>query len=72
MNQAQSHPISFDSRSSDLARVCLALAKTNSKAAWLRRHHRKATGADLNRHPLGILSLPKCDAPPSCARIQSP
>jgi hypothetical protein len=54
MNKAQSRPISFDSRSTDLARVCLALAKTDSKAGWQCHHHRKAIGADLNRHPLAL------------------
>jgi hypothetical protein len=33
MNKAQSHLISFDFRS-DLARVCLALDTTDSKAPW--------------------------------------
>jgi len=68
MNKAQSHLISFDSRFAGLARVCLALAKT----AWQCRNQGKAIGADLNRHPLAILSLPGANARPGWARIQSP
>ena len=56
MNKPQSHLISLDSRSAGLARVCLALAKTDSKAAWQCRHQ-KNYRADLNRHPLAFLSL---------------
>ena len=59
MNKPQSHLISFDSRSAGLARVCLAPAKTGSEAAWQCRNQGKAIAADLNRHPLAILSLTK-------------
>ena len=57
MNNAQSHLISFDSRSAGLARVCLALAKTLSEAAWPCRNQGKAIGADLKGRPLTIVSL---------------
>ena len=72
MNKAQSHLISFDFRSSGSARVCLALAKTDSEAAWQCRNQGKAIGADLNRHPLTILSLTRRHARPGCAMLQSP
>jgi len=67
MNQALWHRISFDFRSADLARVCLALAKT----AWQCRNQGKAIGADLNRHPLAILSFPGAMRA-GLGRIQSP
>jgi len=57
MNNAQSHLISFDSRSAGLARVCLALAKTLSEAAWPCPNQGKAIGADLNLRPLTSVSF---------------
>jgi hypothetical protein len=72
MNKTQSHLISFDSRSAGLARVCLALAKTDSKAAWQCRKHGKATGAYLYSLPLALPSLTRCHARRGCAIIQSP
>jgi hypothetical protein len=72
MNKTQSHLISFDSRSAGLARVCLALAKTDSRAACHSRNQGKAIGTDLNRHPLAIFSLARCHARPAGAMIQSP
>lgn len=72
MNEAQSHRISFDSRSAGLAQVCLALVKADSKAACQCHNQGKTIGADFNRHPLGILPLARCEARPGCAMIQSP
>jgi hypothetical protein len=72
MNKPQSHRISFDLRSAHLARVCLALGTTDSKAAWQRRYQAKAIGADLNDHPLAILSSSRSHAQPGCVIIQSP
>jgi hypothetical protein len=57
MNKAPSHLSALDSRSAGLARVCLALAKTDSRAACQCRNQGKTIGADLNRHPLAILFL---------------
>jgi len=57
MIKALSHPSSFDSPSAGLVRVCLALAKTDSKAAWQDRNREKTIGADLNRHPAAIQAL---------------
>jgi len=64
MNKAPSHLSWCDSRSADLARVCLALPKTGSEAAWQCRNRRKAIGADLNQHPLGptIATAAPCSA----------
>jgi hypothetical protein len=72
MNKPQSHRLSFDLRSVALARLRLALATTDSKAAWQRRYQGKAIGADLNGHPLAILSSSRCHAQPGCVIIQSP
>ena len=72
MNNAQSHLISFDSRSAGLARVCLALAKTLSEAAWPCRNQGKAIGADLNRRPLTILALIIRPARRRCILLESP
>jgi hypothetical protein len=72
MNNVQSLPILFDSRSANLARVCLTLAKTDSKPASQSRNHGKAADAQLKRHPLTFLSLTKCYARRDCAMIQSP
>jgi hypothetical protein len=72
MNQALWHRISFDFRSADLARVCLALATTHSKAAWQCHYQGKAIGPDLNGHPLAMLSSPGCHTQPGCLIIQSP
>lgn len=72
MNNAQSHLISFDSRSAGLARVCLALAETLSKAAWPCRNQGKAIAADLNRRPLTILALIIRPARRLCILLQSP
>jgi hypothetical protein len=72
MNKAQSHRISFDSRSAGLAQVCLALVKTDSKAARQCHNQGKAIGGNFNRHPLGILPFARCHARPGCAMIQSP
>jgi hypothetical protein len=72
MNKAPSHLSWCDSRSADLARVCLALPKTGSETVWQCRNRRKAIGADLNQHPLAVLSLPRRHARPDCARLQSP
>ena len=46
MNKTPSHLISFDSESGGLARVCLALTKTNSEAPWRCPSHMKTIGAD--------------------------
>jgi hypothetical protein len=72
MNMAPSHRISLDSRSADVARVCLTLAKTDSKAPWQCCNHGKDIAADLNHHPLTVLSSNKAPARPDCAMIQSP
>jgi hypothetical protein len=72
MNKAPSRLISFGFRSAGLARVCLALAKPDSKAAWQCRNQEKAIGADLNRHPLTISSSARRHGRPGCATIQSP
>ena len=72
MNQSPSYPISMDSRSAGLARVCLVLAETESKARSQCRNQGKTIGANLNRHPLAILSLTKHHARPGCASLQSP
>ncbi len=39
--------------STAIARVCLAVAKTNFEVAWQCRNRRNATGADLNPAVLG-------------------
>jgi hypothetical protein len=72
MNKAQSHFISCDSRSAGLARVCLALVKTDSNAAWQCRNQGKTIAADLNRRPLTVLSLTKRPARRRCIPLQSP
>ena len=72
MNKPLSHFISCDSRSGGLARVCLALAKTGSEAAWQCRHQGKTIGTDLNRRPLALLSLTMRHARRDCAMLQSP
>ena len=72
MNKIPSPLSSCDSRSAGLARVCLALAKTNSKAAWQCRNQGKTIGADLNRHPLAFLSLTGAMPALDCAMLQSP
>jgi len=46
MNKTPSHLISFDSESGGLARVCLALTKTDSEAPWQCPSHMKTIGAD--------------------------
>ena len=55
-----------------IARVCLAVAKTNFKAAWQCRHPGNATGADLNRSPWAFLSLTVGQAPRYRILLQSP
>ena len=72
MNNAQSHLISFDSRSAGLARVYLALAETLSKAAWPCRNQGQAIGADLNRRPLTLVSLTLRPTRPHGIALQSP
>jgi hypothetical protein len=72
MNKAPSHLSWCDSRSADLERLCLALPKTGSEAAWQGRNRQKAIGADLNQHPPAVLSLPRRHARPHCASLQSP
>jgi len=72
MNKPQLHIISFDSLSAGFASVCLALAKTDSEAAWQRRHQEKTISADLNGRPLAIRSLTGLQAPPNCVLFQSP
>ena len=72
MNKAQSHLVPFDSRSAGLARVCLAVAATRSKAALRYRHQGKPIGADLNRRPLTILALIIRPAQRRCILLQSP
>jgi hypothetical protein len=73
MNKAaQSDYISFDFRSARLARVSLAVGKTDSKAQGQNCHQRKPIAADLNRRPLTILSSATRHARPARAMIQSP
>jgi hypothetical protein len=72
MNQSQSHPISFDSRSAGLAQVCLAAPATRSKAAWRYCHEGKPIAADLNRRPLAVALLTMRHAPRRCIVLQSP
>jgi hypothetical protein len=72
MNKTPSHLISFDSESGGLARVCLALTKTDSEAPWRCPSHIKTIGADRNPRPLTVLSLTKRPAPPRCIPLQSP
>jgi len=64
MNKAQSHLSSCDSRSAGLARVCLALAKTDSETAWQCRYQGKTVGADLQPSPTGpsIVNQAQCSA----------
>ena len=72
MNKTQSHFISWDSRSAGFTRVCLAVQKSNSKAAWQCCQQEKTIGSDLNRRPLAILSLTRRHARRSCPMLQSP
>jgi hypothetical protein len=72
MNKTQSHLISLDSRSAGLARVCLALAKTDSKAAWQVTIRETLSAPISTCHPLAILSLTRRHARLGCAIIQSP
>lgn len=71
MNKPLSDFISCDSRSAGLARVCLALAKTDSEAAWQRRNQEKTIGADLNRRPLIFHSLTRRHVRRGCVRLHS-
>ena len=63
MSKAQLRLISFDSRSVGLARVCLALAKTDSKAAW-QVATGKTIGTDLNLSSLGHSIFNQAQCPP--------
>jgi hypothetical protein len=72
MNKPQIYILWFDSRYAGLARVCLALAKTRSAAAWPCRNQGKTIAADLNRRPLTVLSLTKRTARRRCIPLQSP
>ena len=72
MNEAPSPLISFDSRSAGLARVCLALAKTDSEAPWQRPIQQKTIGAHLNGHPPSVLSLTQRHPRPGDTMLQSP
>ncbi len=58
--------------STAIARVCLAVAKTNFEVAWQCRNRRNATGADLDCSPRAFLSLTVCQAPRHCILLQSP
>jgi len=48
MNEPLSDFICGDSRSGGLARVCPALSKTGSEAAWQSHPHGKTIGTNLN------------------------
>lgn len=72
MNKAPSPLILFDSRSAGLARVRLALAKTDSETPWQRPIQQKAIGAHLNGHPSPILSLQRHRSRPGRATLPSP
>ena len=63
---------SYEFLSTAIARVCLAVAKTNFEAAWQWRHPGNATGADLNCSPWAFLSLTVRQAPRHCILLQSP
>ncbi len=54
------------------ARVCLPALKSGSQAASHRRHHGKSIAAELNLHPLIVLSLTKRHTPRRSATLQSP
>jgi len=56
MNEPLSDFIYGDSRSGGLARVCPALSKTGSEAAWQSRPHGKTIGTNLNLDLLNVLS----------------
>ena len=58
MNKASSRLISSNCRSAGLAGVFAVLAETNSSTPRQRLNQEKTLGADLNRHPLAIFSLP--------------
>ena len=72
MKKTQSLLSPFNSQPAVFARVCLPAPKTGSEAALRRRHHGKSIGADLNLHPLPILSLTKHHTLRCCAALQSP
>lgn len=72
MNEPLSDFISWDSRSGGFTRVCLALSKTGSEAAWQCCQQEKTIGSDLNRRPLAILSLTRRHARRGCPMLQSP
>jgi hypothetical protein len=72
MNKAPLHLISFDSPSTAIARVCLAVAKTHFEAAWQCRNPGNATGANLNCSPWAFLSLTVRQAPRHYILLQSP
>jgi hypothetical protein len=71
MNKIPFHPSSCDFESTAIARVCLAVAKTNVEAAWPCRNRENTTGADLNRSPWTFLSL-VLRPPRRCILLQSP
>ncbi len=72
MNKMCSHFSSCHFRSHIIARVSLAVAKTDCDAARQRRNQEKTTGADLNRSPSAFLSLTVRQTLRHCVPLQSP
>jgi hypothetical protein len=72
MNEPLSDFISGDSRPGGLARVCPALSKTGSEAAWQSRPHGKTIGPNLNLDQLNVLSLTMRHTRRDCETLQSP
>jgi hypothetical protein len=72
MKKIRSHLSSSDFRSTVIARVCLAVAKTYFEAAWRCRSRGNSTGAHLNRSPWALLSLTLRLVLRHCVLLQSP
>ena len=72
MNTFRSYLSSSDFRSTAIARVCLAVAKTNFGAARQSRNRRKTKRVDLNQSPWVFLSLTARQARRRCVLLQSP
>ena len=69
MNKISSHLSSSDFRSTAIARVCLAVAKTN---ASLCHNQGNAPGVDFNRSPWAWLSSALPQTPRHGVLLQSP
>ena len=72
MNKTRSSLISFHSQSSAIARVCPALLKTGSEAAWQRHNHKGFTGVDPDPYALHALALANHHPRHPCAMLQFP